>query len=163
MNNCHQTLTDTQEAVFRLISFSPWYHQVVFVHRWSALDLQREGVLQGLAGSSHFPRSSFGGIFSSAGLPESQDFPETGPPPSSCPPPHAVPRRAYSSPLQFPKDAKSTRAVPADWEPFFHFLLFGRLLLNLQGPDSRSSLQSGSTPPSPGCQGQCSHLSVPLN
>lgn len=124
-------------------------------------DLQREDVLQGLAGSSHFPRSSFGGIFSSAGLPESQDFPETGPPPSSCPPWHAVPRRAYSSPLQFPKDAKSTRAVPADWEPFFHFLLFGRLLLNLQGPDSRSSLQSGSTPPSPGCQCQCSHLSVP--
>lgn len=33
--------------------------------------------MQGHAGSSHFPLSSFGGIFSSTGLPESQDFPET--------------------------------------------------------------------------------------
>lgn len=56
----------------------------LFVHRSSALDSQRKGllVIQGPAGSDRFPPASFCGI-SSAELLKCQDFPGTGPPSSS--------------------------------------------------------------------------------
>lgn len=59
--------------------------------------------MQGHAGSSYFPPPSFGGICSSAGLPESQDFPEPRPPPSSCPHCMLSPEQHIHLPFSFPR------------------------------------------------------------
>ena len=102
-------------------------------------------VIQGHASSDCFPLASFCGIFSSAELLKCQDFPETRLSSSS------LPRRYVLSPENdihlpwVPKGPQVYLCCTCCLEASSPFLLFGRLLLNLQEPDPRSSLQ-GSLP-----------------
>lgn len=97
LSNAHRYLWGCVQADFLLPLISP---AGLFVHRSPPLDLQKEGVIQGHAGSGHLPLASFRGIFSSAGLHKCHDFPDTRPLPSSGSPTARCPQKTiFISPL----------------------------------------------------------------